>query len=402
MAPESLAAGPYQIELAKNPLTPEPLADLTVLRVDQPELLYVMTGTVGTDDAPIYVSSDLVRWKKHGYLFGGAERFNRGYPKGKPLLFKTGALCPRSVGIHHSKTLKKYVAYFGAIPVENGRCGNDRDIQLYVATSDSPTGPFGTATGEPFALSATCPKLSKGLEGSYDGSVVWNHSGAPWLAYSRVNKQGYATYLTRLRANRPTHLLCQDTNIPKRLVSPKNPKLLEELSRSSELGDFKLGFNYNREDAPLRYIHGVIEGTEIFWHPLKHLYYAIFSANSYRSSYYQTFWVAAKSIRGLRDRAKNRLSGRHLLMSGTRNVGHGSVVEGPAGDFYYVAHVMPTQELCRLESSQQPPRACARYPYLFPMNFEDRGDSEGAPFLAPTVLDEVEDVFTEVITRRNR
>lgn len=236
---------------------------------------YLYATTGGRPEAfSQYSSRDLVHWKPEGYMFR---------PKDKPAWISGDYWAP---DVHKSDN--GYVAYYTARDQQGRLC-------IGVGNSDSPTGPWKDS-GRPLIHD---PRV-----GMIDPNAFKDKDGKTYLYWKGDHND--------LRPQEPTPIYAQELSADGlSLVGERREVLRNDLPWEADL----------------------VEGTCTVAHD--GMYYMFYSGNSYANERYATGVARSSSPLGPFEKRGDPILKSDELFAGP---GHGTVVEGPDGQDYYVYH----------------------------------------------------------------
>ncbi len=399
----------------RNPVLGLDHPDPGVLRTtgldDSP--LYVLSTTVhNAGDLPIFTSTNLVDWEPQragvfdrprvpgdSYALGDAHYCSLWAPE-------IAALGPASYML--SFTAQRYDSPQSPCPPYA------EDSGVYLAWSDSPTGPFAPRANpwEPLPAGGhitRCPPVTRDaiphslLQASGDCQGTFCHhiirldssvfadpaTDRWWLAYAwytntpplvpwELDNHGEHVNLVELDPSDPFTVIC-DVAVPQiPVANPHDAQTLTDLAASCEGCDQMLAMNKGRfgEDMIRDGVSwGVAEAPSLFrrgdW------VYLLLSGSAWDSAWYHVWWVAAPSVEQLALGDPARITGRLLIPSDGHSFGHGTPVLGPDGEQWFYVHHHLDQAPCA-DAGQ-----CARDVWISPIDFIDVGDGNGAVHIAP-------------------
>ena len=375
--------------------------------------IYYLTATGGNSgDLPLYTSRDLLTWT------AADTGVFHSPPGGAPVHLNGAWYC--NMWAPSLREVKPGVVLLGfhaqRFASNPGGCpayGDDGGV--YMASSDSPFGPFANAAHpwEPFPSGAnvgTCPSgtrdsiphsvdyTSGDCQGGYCDNIVrldadfffdpatgrdfmayaWYTNTPPKVAWETEN-YGEHVSIVELDSTDPFAVKC-DAQVTK--VFAGNPHDASTLGRLAaycpDCGDM-LSMTKGRFDEELSHDGapgwGVVEGPSLFRRG--EYVYLLMSGSAWDSAYYHVFWVAAKTVEDLAYQNPGRLVGRYLIPSSGQSFGHGSAVLGPDGVSWYFVHHRLDHGPCAAAG------ACQRDVWVSPIEFEDRGDGLGEVYIKP-------------------
>jgi len=418
--------GPDNLVAGHNPVLGGDHPDPAVLReVDEGgAATYYLYHTSGCGvDVPVWTSADLIHWEK---LPQGA--FHRTGTPGGSLELNGVHYChiwaPHVAKLGSGSYMLSFSAQRHEAP-KSGCPGYANDGGVYLAWSNSPTGPFAPVEHpwEPLPAGGHVVDCSPAVEADIPHSVDWTKAncqggnchriirldseawldkGTWWMAYSwytnnppmvdwELENHGEHVSLVNLDPDDPFTIPCDPAKVTEVYVgNPHDQWVIDQLAAYCEGCGEMLSMTrgkWGEEMAMGGASWGVVEGASFLRR--QEWVYMFMSGSAWDSAYYHVFWVAAKTVGGLsRDNAE-RLAGRYLIPNNSNAFGHGFPVQGPDGQsWYYVHH--------RLNSPSCQAGNCARDLWVSPLEFEDRKDGLGDVWITPRWPSEGEDVHVKL------
>ncbi len=358
----------------------------------------------GVGDIPIWTANNISgSWKKETkgvFGYDGREFSNKN-------LFINNAWYrsiwgPDIVKLGTNSFMLAFTATRHGHSIGNHELPSQREMGVYLAWSNSPKGPFAQQTSnhahEPFPVgaSSTCPRknalprsvpwASPNCQGGGECQNivrldinVFKDGGDYWMGYSWYTDDGYNgplkgehTSIVKLSRSDPFTVDCNAT--PIFIGNSRDRNLVNKLKLSCG-NDSKckemLSFTKDKQGDEFAW-GGVVEGPSIF--KQGEYYYPLMSGSTWDSSYYHVYWIASKTIAGLKWDNPNRLVGRFLVPGTGRNsvryaFGTGTVVRDRSGRWQYVYGGL-IHNNCQQGD-------CSRYALVSPIEFVDKNDGKG-------------------------
>lgn len=406
--------GAPSIHSATNPVLGPDHPDPDVLRAIAPDgkPIYYLTATGGNSgDLPLFTSRDLLSWTP---AQTGLFHHNGGAPVKLNNAWFCNMWAPSLREVKPGTMLLAFTAQrFANDP---GGCPPYADDSgVYLASSDSPLGPFAPPSRpwEPFpsgANEASCPKdvrtaiphsvdyASGDCQGGFcdnivrlDGDVFFDTvTGRDFLAYAwytntppkvpwEVDNYGEHVSIVELDPADPFAVRCDPGVAKVFAANPHDKATLDRLAQYCPDCGQMLSMTKGRFDEELSHDGaggwGVVEAPSLFRRG--DYLYLLLSGSAWDSAYYHVFWVAAKSVQELAYDNPSRLVGRYLIPSAGQSFGHGTAVLGPDGESWYFVHHRLDHGPCAASG------ACQRDVWVSPIEFEDRGDGLGDVYIKP-------------------
>lgn len=362
---------------------------------------YYLTYT-SPNRVPLMKSKDLVHWSEEKDALGGKGAGT------EPLVLRGTGFCHVWAPEFHRFDNKRMLVLFSAVayagpaipkqcPEFDGRAG------VFAAISDNGTkGQFAVTWGRAFAMgeSAFCEiaktpyprsrwNASDCLNGDCEDipridGTLFEDQGKSYFAYTwftnpiprnerERSAHGFHVSLVEMEKERPYRTICRPKVNRLSIVGPGDEALLENLAQSCPDCGRNLSFTKDQHGDHWQWneFHaGITEGASLFRRG--DYVYLLFSHATYDSAYYSVAWVAAKTVEGLSRSAPDRLAGRFLLPSGRFAYGHGSPIQGPDGNWFYVYH-----RIDHVSCAADTDRKCERDVLISPIEFEEKADGRG-------------------------
>ena len=319
------------------------------------------------------MSTNLVDWTLHGHLLGVQTN-----TKGDSIQMGNYHYCSNwAPEIRPSVERGGYILSFTSSRYEVAQrpCPPyDEGSGTFVAYSESPFGPFNTATSHPQPTGAStdpevCPVAIHDslpfthVKDTHDcGSFFCNNTQRldsdlfndpereeSWFAYSWYSNSepltpfdhgelGEHVSLVRVNHSEPMLVPCDPNQATKVWVqSPHDDDTIKSLAAYCERCGEQLSFTKGRMNETMErdgVVWGVVEASMLFRRG--NYVYQLMSHSAWDSAYYSVMFAAAPSAAELGMGSPTRIVGRFLVPSKDQSFGHGSAVLGPDNEHWFV------------------------------------------------------------------